>query len=181
MTNEKQNYVAVLPDGREHFEEMQPFSRKLGTTESDYRQVCFNAVRAAELTTPRHAPEAVIVELFSLHISQGKLVRCLVGRFSTMPDLERMTADEHRLELQSILQHIPAAFHSYISEQSYDAGHSSGYEECINIARAIAAALAPAIENYRQELLTLVAYRDENHETVSPAIESLVQNLTKKP
>lgn len=145
----KEQLVAVLPDGTEHFEELRYFTDRHRSIDSDFRLICENAVRKAGLTTPRHDPVPVQVGLFDLEIQAGKLGRRKIRAFDIMPPLERMTDAQYSDEMQEILSEVPVEFRSYVASESYDRGHSAGYEECTNIAQSIVAALKPCIEAFR--------------------------------
>lgn len=149
--SDKKNFVAVLPDGTEHFEELSMFSPR-GWSHHDYERVCENAVRNARLTTPRNNPDCVKVDLFVVSIQNGSLNRHKVGNYSITPPLERMTDSDFNAEMRDILGEIPEEFHSYVSSESWDRGHSAGYEECVSIARSIVFSLKPCIESYRVKL-----------------------------
>ena len=148
--NEKRNYVAVLPDGREHFEDV-TFYRHT-RPDDELQRVAENAVRKAGITTPRKDPERITVKVFALEIKQGKLDRRLAKEAIVAPPMERMTQAEFDEELTEILSDLPEAFHPFIRQESWEHGHSAGLEEVILYARSMAHDLKPCIETYRKSL-----------------------------
>lgn len=152
MSIDTKNLVAVLPDGTEYFEEIRSFSQ--GWRQQDYRVVCQNAVRKAGITTSRLNPAVVNVDLFVLEIKHGVLERRKINTYSVTPPLERMIDSEYHIEMKKILSEIPPEFHSYVTSESYDRGHSAGYEECVLIAQDIVYSLKPCIESYKLTCLS---------------------------
>ncbi len=152
--SEKTSVVAVLPDGAEHFEDIRPFGgrRDVGMTLRDYETVAENAVRKKGLTTPRSNPVPVKVSVFKLEIKGGKLDRNKVKDFPITPPLERMTDAEYNSEMAELLAELPEEFRSYVSSESYDHGHSAGYEECVSIARSMVHGLKPVIDAYTKRI-----------------------------
>lgn len=142
----KDQYVAVLPDGNEHFCESIP------TTTQKEKSMCAEAVRAYGLKTSRKNPVDVIVKLYRLVINKGKLERQFCGTYHIQPDFERMTQAEYDSEMIDILKHVPVEFHGYVYGEAYDRGHSSGMEECVSIASSIVDNLLPCIKNYTRSL-----------------------------
>ena len=78
-------------------------------------------------------------------------------QFSHVIDVEPfsapMTADDYLTELEKLLQEIPKEFRDFVNAQAYDRGHSSGYQECYNIAQDIVHSLKKPIELYTKRLL----------------------------
>ena len=66
----------------------------------------------------------------------------------------RMTDEEYAKKQEELLEDIPKEFHSALSSMAYEDGHSSGYEECINILHGLVSDLKPAIEKYRENLVS---------------------------
>lgn len=64
-----------------------------------------------------------------------------------------MTGEDYSKEMDKTLSKIPAEFHFYVSKTAYDRGHSSGYEESLEIAKEIVYDLKGPIEKYRKTLL----------------------------
>jgi hypothetical protein len=142
-------YVAILPDGTEFFGENNEKNQFFKAT--GLENICEQAVRKAKLTTPRKEPKPVKVELLRLEINEGKLVRVPVGTYNIIPSKERMTDEEYETELSEMLETIPEAFRKFVRTKAYDDGHSSGLEECLNIAESLVSDLIPCIREYTKQ------------------------------
>ena len=70
----------------------------------------------------------------------------------------RMTADEYYATQSEIFaaNNTPHEFQGVMSSQAWDRGHSSGYEECINILRELA-------REFRQPILEFSARLRREH------------------
>jgi len=140
--------AVVLPDGREHFDQM----RWPADYASYPEQKCQDALRKLGVTTPRNAPQSVKCKLFHLTYKNGQPYRQLLREYDVMPPLTRMTDEEFVKELGVILCELPKEFRGYVSGKSWDDGHPSGREEVVSIAREIVSNLKPCIEDYRKSL-----------------------------
>ena len=145
----KDKYVAVLPNGSEHFGEWEENRRG---DSYERQKLCDDAVRNFDMTTPRRKPVAVKVELFRLDVINGQLVRKSCGMFDVTPPLERMTDDEYTEEMNEILKELPKEFRSYVQSAAYDRGHSSGCEEIVSIASEMADELVSCIVAYTKRI-----------------------------
>lgn len=141
--------AVVLPDGRDHFDQM----RWPADYASYPEQKCQDALRALKVETPRNDPQLVKCKLFHLTYKNGQPYRQLLREYDVMPQLARMTEDEFQEEMKLILADIPEPFQGYISWTAWDDGHHAGREEVISIAIDISCNLRPCIENYRKEIL----------------------------
>jgi len=146
---EKRSYVVVFPDGHEHFAEVQRFHPE----SFNPKGICEDAVRQRKITTSRKNPQKVAVELFALEINQGQLKRRKVSNYEVMPYLDSMTADEYNEELQEAIDDLPPEFQEFVRSSSYDRGHSSGYEEVVNIAKEMAGDLLPYVQRYQKRIM----------------------------
>lgn len=147
----KDQYVAVLPDGNEHFCEIS--SSPSRSSHSSQVDLCNEAVRAYGIKTSRSEPVDIKVQLFRLEIVKGKIERKLSGVYRITPPLERMTQAEYDSEMADTLKYVPVEFHEYVHGEAYDRGHSSGMEECVNIASSIVDSLLPCIKNYARSCI----------------------------
>lgn len=138
--------VAILPDGTEYFGEV------TGRVGSQARDVAEAAVRKAKLTTSRKNPVEVTVQVYQIAAKDGELTRRSIGEIVVMPTLERMTQEEYTEEMESILSDLPEEFRLFVSQQSWEEGHSAGYEEVVNYAQDYAYSLASAIKAYNQRM-----------------------------
>lgn len=143
--SETRNFVAVLPDGTEHFQEMRGTPFRFSNEPQDVASL---AVREAGLTTKRSNPQTVKVLVHELEIKKGKLVRGSPWTFEITPSLEAMTEAEFNAEMKNILSGLPEEFHTVVQCDSWDHGHSSGYEEVLSYATELAGRLAPVVEVY---------------------------------
>jgi hypothetical protein len=148
---EKKTYVVVFSDNSEHFKEI-PVTGRLD--EFAIKQICADGVRAKKLTTSRKNPQPVAVELFALEVSDGQLKRRKIGNYEVTPPLERMTTVEYNEEIEEAIDELPPEFQEYVRQSSWDRGHSSGYEEVVNVAKEIASDLLPYIERYQKRIMT---------------------------
>ncbi len=140
----KDQYVAVC-NGQELFAEFDPIVRNRDH-EFDKKQMCGELVRKLKLTTPRNNPQAKVkVQVFKLVIEKGELKRIGSGTYDIQLTMERMTEAQYTTELAEILSDLPAEFHPYIREESWDRGHSAGHEEVINYARGMVESLLPCL------------------------------------
>ncbi len=139
------NYVAVLPDGSEHYEDSY-----------DARQVAQDVVRKAGITTSRKNPQQVSVKVYELTIKAGKVHRGYGSDIKVMPYRIPMTETEFNEEMREITDQVPEAFRPYVTSESWDRGHSDGYEEVVLIAGNIVHALLPGIKRYTNDLAKIV-------------------------
>lgn len=118
-----------------------------------YQRAAEDAIRKAGITCPRKNPMQMGVEVFVLKIKGTELVRERAGKILVTPPMERMTVDEYNEERNTLLAEIPIEFHGFIGTETWDRGHSAGYEEVINIMQEMVYNLKPCIQNYRTNLL----------------------------
>jgi len=59
-----------------------------------------------------------------------------------------MTSEEFNKQQDEILAQLPEALRGYFSYSAYEQGHSSGYEEVLNILRGEVSDFLPAFKNY---------------------------------
>lgn len=148
----KDQYVAVI-GSEEEFGEFDPIIRNRDH-EWEKKSLCEQLVRRLGLKTARKDPKKIKVSVFRLEIVKGKLERRGAGNYDIDLPLERMTADEYNAEMEEELKDIPEEFRPYVSNESYDRGHSAGYEEVLGIAKEMIHNLRPCIENYRKRIQT---------------------------
>lgn len=147
MAREKTQVVAVLPNGKEYFGHIEEGWRKAADVAAD-------AVRKSDIRTPRRNPQTVKVQMYRMDIEDGQLVRRSLGGYNIMPYMEAMTEKEFSQERDELLADIPQEFHSYISSQAYERGHSSGMEEVINYMKDIVSSIRQPIADYTARLKT---------------------------
>jgi len=134
--------VAVLPDGREYFSDVNDVFSE--------RAVAEEAVRNLGLTTPRFEPRPVKVQMYELYVENGFQRRRQIVGFEVTPPLLPMTNDECRQEIDEALARIPEEFRGYVSTAVWD--RVSGNEEAVSYAQEMVAGLAPAIDAYTKRI-----------------------------
>lgn len=110
------------------------------------------AVRKLGFATSRKSPEKVKVQVCTLTIERGKMVKTPGQTLMVMPPYKAMTEEEFEEELAALLADLPPAFHPFVREKSWDDGHSAGLEEVITLARNLICGLKPCVDNYTKEL-----------------------------
>ena len=60
-----------------------------------------------------------------------------------------MSQEEFERQQSEYLKGIPVAFHSFVRQQAWEAGHAYGYEEVLLHISELTFALIPAIEAYK--------------------------------
>ena len=140
-----EHYIVVLPDGKELPYEYKPrsvFGKLSG------KGICQEAIILSDVTTSRRDPQEVRVELFRLKIEKGALVRTSLGKFDAMPKVAAMDQQDYNEAMDEAVSHLPDEFKAFVCSQAWDRGHSSGYEEVVNIAQDLAHDLGIAFDKY---------------------------------
>lgn len=138
------NYVIVLPDKSEYFYEANPNNPMFTFKDLAYKAVC-----EAGLTTSRDNLESVFVNILSLHIKDGKLIRKVErNNLPIEPPLARMTQMDFDRRQKEILASLPEEFHGFVNNQAWERGHSAGFEEVISIMENLAEALEIPVADY---------------------------------
>lgn len=141
------HYVAKIASFGDHYED--------STSRMDARQIAENAVRKTKITTKRFNPQACAVEISELKIKLGNVEKTQIAVVNVMPPFAPMTENEYQDEMAKVVKKIPDAFHAFVMNQSWDQGHSAGYEEVVNIADGLANSLVPAIKAFQESLKDL--------------------------
>ena len=63
-----------------------------------------------------------------------------------------MSEEQFAVKMQAVLTMLPAEFRDFVSEESWDRGHSAGYEEVVNIAENLAYNLEKTVRAYNKRL-----------------------------
>jgi hypothetical protein len=135
-------YVSVLPDGSEQFEDVHESSARYTSAQT----LAQNAVLRSGMTTPRSNPVMTDVEVFKLSIDKGQLVRSPQGTFKVEVPLADRTEREFNAEMAEILLGVPKPFRDFVSGLANE--HASNYDEIIGTAEGIADSLSKAIRDY---------------------------------
>lgn len=64
----------------------------------------------------------------------------------------KMTDDEYAKAQSDLLEDVPEEFKGTLSYMAYERGHSSGWEECINILRELVSDLAEPIKKFGERM-----------------------------
>lgn len=103
------------------------------------KESCERYIRSYHFTTPYGVERTVVCKIYALDISEkGQLKERFVTNKSVAVPYARMTQDEYSKEMSCILNGLRPSFIEFISNYAYSHGHSSGYEEVVNIAREMA-------------------------------------------
>lgn len=97
----------------------------------------------------------VEISIFKCVVKNGKIARKPLGKYHHYFPVRRLTSSEYEVKLNAILNEIPNSFNSFVRNQSWERGHSAGYEEVLMIAKEIVGELSPAVQAYRQFLLSI--------------------------
>ncbi len=148
-------FVAIFKDNKNKDQELQ-FEAADSYTFSDFCMP-FNKIVKNFVVEPEEASEraAIKIQVYKLVVENGAIAKKYVGKFRHQLPIRRLESHEYEAKLQSILSELPQSFRAFVSNQSWDRGHSSGYEEVLNIAQEIVSELAPAVKEYRQFLLSV--------------------------
>jgi hypothetical protein len=66
---------------------------------------------------------------------------------------EQKAADDFNKQQDQILEQLPLEFHSFVHTYAWEQGHSSGYNEVLNIEEELIYHLTRAIEKYKLNLM----------------------------
>jgi flagellar biosynthesis/type III secretory pathway protein FliH len=159
--NEKKDVLFVLPNGEEYFMTL-PSNRH----HHDYKSAAETALRENGYKTHRNEPQTVRVDMYTLEIKAGKLVRLGPSYVEATPPLMAMTEEEYNAEMKGLLSEVPEAFREYVSNKAWQDGHANGYEEVVNHAQSMVYELKPVIEKYTADLkLSLIEKKPRNKPT----------------
>lgn len=106
MNTEKKSYVAILPDGTEHFRD--GYTDRIG-------DIIQTIVWNTDLRTNRKNPQNITIKLYELKIKNGKLERQLVKTAEVQPLPERMTEKEF-----SLIRHMTTPSPTRTTDAEYD-------------------------------------------------------------
>jgi hypothetical protein len=142
MRQKPRTVVAVLPDGREYFADVDDIFSE--------RAVAEEAVRKVGLTTPRFDPRPVKVQMYELYTQDGSQRRRQIVGFEVTPPLAAMTADEYRQEMDAAIALLPEECRPYVQSAAWE--RASGNEEAVSCANGMVADLLPAIDAYTKRI-----------------------------
>lgn len=145
---DKTNYIVVVQGQRYPFEQVDSGMR------CDLQSMAEQVVSyKAGITTPRNNPEPIVVGILRQYIANGQLAERKVADMIVTPPFERMTTTEYEVALAEALKPLPEEFHAFVRSQSWEHGHSSGYEEVMNYATEMISALEGPIKAYQLKLI----------------------------
>lgn len=158
----KTHYIAVYGTEEEHGEYT---PNRWDTSPAKYITdiLCRKLVNRLGLKTHKNNPQTIQIKVHKLQIIEDKrsnhkennsnsgyfrIVRQPAGTYNIDLPHELMTKEEYETELQKTLNQIPPEFWPFITNTSYQRGHSAGYEETLSIAQEMTADLQPCASNY---------------------------------
>lgn len=118
----------------------------------DLKHFAEEATRKSGLTTHRRAPANTKVTVFKITLDRGQAKRAQIGSYECTPPYARMTKEEFDEDLDEALKHLPLEFQQYVSRESWERGHSAGYEEVINYAHGLANDLEEVLKAYHKRI-----------------------------
>lgn len=114
------------------------------------REIVQTAVQKSGLKSSRQIPQTVVVEVYSQRIEKGEIVNTLqCSREQALP-YGPLTRLEFEDEMGKILAQFPSEFQEYVRSQSWNRGHSAGYEEVITYAEGFIDELLPCIKLFEE-------------------------------
>lgn len=96
--------------------------------------------------------ESVIVKVYRVDVQNLEVKLKYFEKIWVTPFEKEMDSSEYNAEMDKLLEEIPEEFRGYVSSEAYDRGHSSGYEESLNIAQDITSTLKRCIDKYTKRL-----------------------------
>lgn len=137
------HYVAITPDGKEHFFEIG----------GSARDAACDACRESGITSARRAePTVVAITVHEIMLKGGQTIRGPKNVFNVNAPLEPMTTEDFEIEMKEALEDLPEEFASYVRNASYERGHAYGMEEVASIARDMAYELSQAFKAYTKRI-----------------------------
>lgn len=137
-------YAFELPDGTKHQLELNP---------RDCASFSFNQkIRNLLPKVKRGDDSPVAIKVYFVEIVNLEINLKYYGTLYVEPYTRAMTPEDYALDMEKLLSEIPEEFRGYVSYQAYERGHSSGHEECYNIAQDIVSSLKGPIKEYTQRV-----------------------------
>lgn len=109
------------------------------------QELCRQVISLSGLVTPRSQRQKVSVRVWEMRAVNGKMSRIGVGNYVYDLPVARMTQEEYDQELSLAVSELPDEFHSFVRQWAWEHGHSSGFEEVIQIAQNLVSELKPAV------------------------------------
>ena len=128
-------YVAKFKDSEIALDDSNITLNRINTLSDSLEDLARTAVYKSGEKTPRKDPKSVDVQIVKYFVKDKKLIT-MVCRIIKIPlPLERMKSDEFNEAMDALLEEISdPKVCNLIRSQSYEMGHSSAYEEVLNIA-----------------------------------------------
>lgn len=143
----KETFIIVLPNGQQHAGQIDVDA--FGN--NNLRGLCEDAARRYDYKTSRRNPKEITCDVHKLVVENGNITQQPYTKIAIVPQTEELTRFEFEKEFNELVKQLPKAFHSFVEQESYDRGHSAGYEEVLSIAQDLVAGLKPAIAQYCED------------------------------
>lgn len=101
---------------------------------------------------PYGTVQKVPVKIEKQKVVGGALEWVTVGSEMVSLQQERCDGKIYNEQLTEIVSELPPSLGGFVRSQAYEHGHSSGYEECLSIARALAYELKEILPQLKKEL-----------------------------
>lgn len=96
--------------------------------------------------------QKAVIQIDKQKVVDEELKWVSVGSEAVLLFQERCDQNNYEREMDKELSPLPPSLQSFVRSHAYEHGHSSGYEECLNIARGLAHELEQLLPQLRKEL-----------------------------
>ncbi len=117
-----------------------------------YSGIVHDAIRELGVVARRGEDRDVVVKVLRGIVHKGELSFSLLNEVYCPLPVEALDQSSYDAALDNLLQGLPAEFHEFVSSQAYERGHSSGFDECLNIATDLVYDLEKAINAYNKRI-----------------------------
>ena len=122
------------------------------TIKTDLRELATKVIQKSGETQGRKETIVVEVPIMKQTIKDGQIHLHRINMMEITLPRRSMTVEDYVAEMDDILGDLPEEFAGFVSSQAYDRGHSSGYEECISIAKDLADSIGKVLSAYLARL-----------------------------
>lgn len=106
--------------------------------------------RSLNYRTDRKEPQPIECVVYEITAKNGKQVKSSPKNFRISLPLAELTPADFEEEMTKAVSKLPIPFQNWVRSKSYEDGHSSGYEEVLNIAQGLASDLVDVIQQYER-------------------------------
>lgn len=97
--------------------------------------------------------QKAVIKFDKQKVVDGELKWVSAGSETVLLPQERCDQNSYELEMDKILNVLPLSLQNFVRSQAYERGHSSGYEECLNIAKGLTYELEQLLPQLKRELV----------------------------